>query len=56
MSNHDKKIDILEEQIVSCNGEGSDVDYTEHPEIYLTIKNGQEVVCPYCSKIFTYNI
>ncbi|QGR02911.1 zinc-finger domain-containing protein [Ehrlichia ruminantium] len=54
MSNRNETINACEEQIVFCNGEGTNVEYTEHPKIYLTVKNGQKVVCPYCSKTFVY--
>ena len=54
MSDHDKKINVFEEQIVCCNGEGDDVNYTEHPRIYLNVKMAKKVVCPYCSKTFIY--
>ncbi|MGN7618817.1 MAG: zinc-finger domain-containing protein [Ehrlichia sp.] len=55
MSDSDKKAGIEEKvKIVSCNGEGDNADYIEHPKIYLTVKMGKEVTCPYCSKIFTF--
>ena len=35
---------------VSCEGE----DFSKHPRVYLTLKGGteNEVVCPYCGRIF----
>ena len=42
-------------RVVYCNGEGNDSDYIEHPKIYLTVKVGEEVSCPYCSKVLTFN-
>ena len=55
MSDCDKKVNTGEKiKIVSCNGEGDNTDYIEHPKIYLTVKVGEEIVCPYCSKIFTF--
>ena len=35
-------------QTVSCEGDSKQ----GHPKIYLSLKNQQEVKCPYCSKIF----
>jgi len=35
---------------VACEGNGP---VTGHPKVYLTFKPGSdEIVCPYCSKIF----
>ncbi|AHC39589.1 zinc-finger domain-containing protein [Ehrlichia muris] len=41
-------------KIVCCSGEGDTADYVEHPKIYLTISMGQEITCPYCSRIFAF--
>jgi uncharacterized Zn-finger protein len=35
---------------VACEGNGP---VTGHPKVYLTFKAGEdEIVCPYCSRIF----
>ncbi|WDM85447.1 zinc-finger domain-containing protein [Ehrlichia sp. JZT12] len=55
MSGCDEKANTEEKvKVVSCNGEGDNTNYIEHPKIYLTVKVGKEVVCPYCSKVFTF--
>ncbi|AHX06158.1 zinc-finger domain protein [Ehrlichia chaffeensis str. Liberty] len=51
MSGSDEKDKV---KIVCCSGEGDASEYVEHPKIYLTVKIGQEVSCPYCSKVFAF--
>ncbi|AHX04819.1 zinc-finger domain-containing protein [Ehrlichia japonica] len=48
---HDKEQKV---KVVCCSGEGDASNYVEHPKIYLTVGVGQEITCPYCSRIFTF--
>jgi uncharacterized Zn-finger protein len=45
-----KDIVTVTTNTVACEGNGP---VTGHPRVYLTFKPGSdEIVCPYCSKIF----
>ncbi|MBT4989177.1 MAG: zinc-finger domain-containing protein [Rickettsiales bacterium] len=37
--------------IVSCNGS---ISFSNHPNVYLSLKQKSEVVCPYCSIKYIY--
>ena len=38
-------------EVVSCNGS---ISFSNHPTIYLNLKNKKEVVCPYCGIKYIY--
>ena len=40
---------IVKKSSVSCDGGGGALG---HPKIYLTISEGGEIVCPYCSRTY----
>ncbi len=42
-------ITLTKQTTVACNGEPSPYG---HPRIFLKLKDGEKIQCPYCSKIF----
>lgn len=44
-----KEIVYVSNEKVFCNGDNT---LLGHPTIYLTIDSTNEILCPYCSKIF----
>jgi len=44
---------IVQSRSVSCDG---GIGAAGHPNVYLNIGNKNEVICPYCSRVFILNI
>jgi uncharacterized Zn-finger protein len=42
---------IVHEKSVNCDGGAAELG---HPKVYLEIGSDNEVICPYCSKVFVY--
>ena len=42
-------IEIVSSKKVSCDGGGGALG---HPKVYLEMGDENEIVCPYCSKLF----
>ena len=42
-------IEIVPSKKVSCDGGGGALG---HPKVYLEIGEENEIICPYCSKLF----
>ena len=38
---------------VACDGGGGALG---HPLVYLTIGDGDEIMCPYCSRLFRHRV
>ncbi|MBL6785332.1 MAG: zinc-finger domain-containing protein [Rickettsiales bacterium] len=50
-----KKVSTIQTSsgIVSCNGS---VNFSNHPTIYLNLKDKHEVICPYCGIKYIYKL
>ena len=50
-------IEIVSSKKVSCDGGGGALG---HPKVYLEMGDENEIICPYCSKLFkiisNYNV
>ena len=44
---------IVQSRSVSCDG---GIGAAGHPNVYLNIGSKNEVICPYCSRVFILNI
>ena len=44
--------DVVESRSVSCDG---GIGSSGHPNVYLYIGNENQVICPYCSRVFILN-
>ena len=44
---------VVESRSVSCDG---GMGLSGHPNVYLNIGNENQVICPYCSRVFILNI
>tara|TARA_Y100000768_G_scaffold115002_1_gene84853 strand:+ start:155 stop:331 length:177 start_codon:yes stop_codon:yes gene_type:complete len=42
-------IEFVESKKVSCDGGGGALG---HPKVYLEMGDENEIICPYCSKLF----
>ena len=42
-------VEFVRSKKVSCDGGGGTLG---HPKVYLEMGNENEIVCPYCSKLF----
>lgn len=42
---------IVHKRSISCDGDDAELG---HPKIYLEIGLENQIVCPYCSKVFIY--
>ena len=42
-------VEFVKSQKVSCDGGGGALG---HPKVYLDMGDENEIVCPYCSKLF----
>ena len=49
LENKNQEFEIVSQKKVSCDGGG----VLGHPKIFLDMGKNVEILCPYCSKIFT---
>ena len=47
--NTKSNIEIVSSKKVSCDGGGGELG---HPKVYLEMGDENEIICPYCSKLF----
>tara|TARA_Y100001935_G_C17206346_1_gene457763 strand:- start:358 stop:534 length:177 start_codon:yes stop_codon:yes gene_type:complete len=45
-------VEVVSSKKVSCDGGGGALG---HPRVFLEMGNEDQIVCPYCSKLFKFN-
>ena len=49
LENKNQEFEFVSEKKVSCDGGGA----LGHPKIFLDMGENDEIICPYCSKLFS---
>ena len=51
LENKNQEFELVSEKKVSCDGGGGALG---HPKIFLDMGKNNKIICPYCSKLFSF--
>ena len=51
LENKNQEFELVSEKKVSCDGGGGALG---HPKVFLDMGKNNKIICPYCSKLFSF--